>query len=88
MADDAIQDRRLKPRRPAVMRVWADPGGVLPVIDCQVIDISDTGAKVAAVKDIVLPDQFILQVNASRILGEAHVVRRTEHFVGVEFRKS
>lgn len=67
------------------MPVWADPGGILPVIDCKVLDISEGGARVAAIRGQQLPDAFALQVDSSRIVGEAHVVWRTETAVGVKF---
>lgn len=85
--DQNSAERRVKPRRSSTLRAWADPGGVLPVIDCRVIDISESGARVMPVVGTDLPDHFTLQVNSSTIVGEARVVRRTEQFVGVEFVK-
>ena len=85
--DKDSAERRIKPRRASTLRAWADPGGVLPVIDCRVLDISETGARVTPMVGVELPDHFTLQVNSSTIVGEARVVRRTETFVGVEFVK-
>jgi hypothetical protein len=85
MADGS--ERRVKARRNVNLRVWADPGGVLPVVDCRIIDISDEGAQVVSVKGIALPDVFTMQVDSSRLLGEAHVVWRKRDSVGVRFAK-
>ena len=79
-------DRRDKDRRIHNIRAWADPGGVLPVVDCQILDISDGGAQVRPVKmDVEMPDAFTLQIDASRSLGEVNVVWRGERSVGVKF---
>jgi len=67
--------------------VWADPGGVLPVIDCKIRDISDEGANVAPVNKIEMPDAFTLQLDASRVVGEAKVVWRGPDSVGVELAR-
>ena len=80
-------DRRTKPRRASGARVWADPGGVLPAIDCQIVDISEDGAQVAPLNGGPLPDKFVLQVEPTRILGEADVVWREGARVGVHFAK-
>ncbi len=81
-------DRRQKPRKPSGARVWADPGGVLPVIDCRIIDISEDGAQVTAVNGRPLPEKFWLQHEATRILGEAQVIWRNGSLVGVKLTKS
>ena len=85
MVEQAPKDRRNAARRNIQMPVWADPGGVLPVIDCKVLDISEGGARVASLRGQELPDAFALQVDSSRIVGEAHVVWRSETAVGVKF---
>ena len=87
---DATQDgpksieRREKPRKSSGSQVWADPGGVLPVVDCKILDISEDGAQVAALNGRPLPESFILQHEAQRILGEAHVMWRNGASVGVK----
>ncbi len=78
-------ERRVRKRRPANTLAWADPGGILPVIDCKIIDITDGGARVAAPIGFDLPDVFQLQIDSSRILGAAEVVWRGPHHVGVKF---
>ena len=92
--DNEIEDfsgdseRRGKNRKIENIRAWADPGGVLPVLDCQIVDISDEGAQVRPMKkDVEMPDAFTLQIDASRNLGEVNVVWRGEHSVGVKFAK-
>jgi len=78
-------DRRLALRRPSGASVWADPGGVLPAIDCRVINISEKGAQVVARSGQPLPDRFQLQIEHSRILGDAEVVWRNGAVAGVKF---
>ena len=80
-------ERRAKPRRASGARVWADPGGVLPAVDCKIIDISEQGAQVASLSGDRLPDKFLLQIDATRILGEVDVVWREGARVGVQFAK-
>ncbi len=80
-------ERRVKGRRHVNSPAWADPGGVLPVIDCKILDLSETGARVAMPSGVELPDVFQLQINSSRILGAAEVVWRESHQVGVRFRR-
>jgi len=80
-------ERRQKNRTIENVRAWADPGGILPVVDCQILDISEGGARVTPVKNIEMPDAFILQIDSSRNLGEVNVVWRDERSVGVKFAK-
>jgi hypothetical protein len=82
-----VTERRAKPRRASGARVWADPGGVLPAVDCKIIDISEEGAQVAPLSGNPLPDKFLLQMEPTRILGEADVVWREGARVGVRFSK-
>ncbi len=57
------------------------------MIDCKIIDISEDGARVAPLNGRPLPEKFMLQHEASRVLGEAHVVWRDGDIVGVKFVK-
>ncbi len=79
------EERRQKDRRRINTAAWADPGGILPVIDCKIIDFTEDGAKVTAPAGTVLPDVFALQIDNSRILGDAQVIWRAEGAVGVRF---
>jgi hypothetical protein len=79
-------DRRIATRRQSGAHVWADPGGVMPAIDCRIIDISETGAKIATVTGQPLPDRFQLQIEPTRVLGEAEVVWRNGRAAGVRIR--
>ena len=78
-------ERRRRARRPTHSAAWADPGGILPVIDCKIIDLSDGGARVTAPPGVEFPDVFQLQIDSSRILGAAEVVWRGYRQVGVRF---
>lgn len=81
-------ERRKSVRRPSRARVWADPGGVAPVVDCVIVDISEEGAAVTAVAGAELPDAFQLQVDSSTPLGQAEVVWRRGNAVGVKLAKA
>lgn len=83
-ADENVERRR-RTRRPLHSPAWADPGGILPVIDCKIIDLSDGGAKVAAAHGVEIPDVFQLQIDSQRILGSVEVVWRGYRHVGVKF---
>ena len=78
-------ERRIKGRRLVNSLAWADPGGVLPVIDCKIIDLSEEGARVATLAGVDMPEIFQLQIDSSRVLGPAEVVWRTHNQVGVRF---
>jgi hypothetical protein len=82
------RNRRRHPRRRARMRAWADPGGVAPVVDCVVLDVSEGGASVIAVNGADLPDVFELQLDARRTMGKAQVAWRSGAAVGVKLDKS
>ena len=82
------RNRRQHPRRRARMRAWADPGGVAPVVDCIVLDVSEGGANVIAVNGADLPDAFELQLDAHRSMGKAQVAWRSGVAVGVRLDKS
>lgn len=81
------EERRLRNRRPLNSPAWADPGGILPVIDCKILDLSEDGAKIAVQGNTELPEVFALQIDNSRVLGEARVVWRTETAVGVKLSR-
>ena len=82
------RDRRRHPRRHTRIRAWADPGGVAPVYDCVVLDVSERGASVVSVTGVDLPDSFELQLDARSKMGKAKVAWREGAAVGVELEKS
>jgi hypothetical protein len=83
-----LKNRRIRPRRLENTRAWADPGGILPVVDCKIIDISEGGAQVEPINKVEMPDSFVLQIDASRNLGRVDVVWRGPRSVGVRFVKT
>jgi hypothetical protein len=85
MMDHGHTERRTNRRRTAHSSAWADPGGILPVIDCRIVDLSQNGARVIGPPGQDLPETFLLQVDNSRILGAAEVVWRESNYVGVRF---
>jgi hypothetical protein len=78
-------DRRGSERKPSRLRVWADPGGVAPATDCQIVDISASGALIAPVRATKLPNTFSLQHDGTTKFGDAEVVWRANGVVGVKF---
>ena len=80
-------NRRTKSRRAARTRAWADPGGVAPVVDCMIVDVSEGGAKVMGVNGAELPDTFRLQIDTASAVGDAEVVWRKGGAVGVKLTK-
>ena len=82
------RNRRRHPRRRARTRAWADPGGVAPVVDCVVLDVSEGGASVVSVTGADLPDAFELQLDTRRTMGKAKVAWRSGVAVGVKLDKS
>lgn len=78
-------ERRKVRRRSIHSLAWADPGGILPVIDCKILDLSDDGARVVAPAGLDMPEMFHLQIDTARILGAAEVVWRGRSEVGVRF---
>ena len=83
-----MSDRRVRLRRNSNLRVWADPGGVLPVIDCRILNMTEDGAQVIGPHGAPLPDHFLLQMDSCRLVGEAEVVWRRDDVVGVRFVKA
>jgi hypothetical protein len=80
-------DRRVGKRHKVNVPAWADPGGVLPVIDCRIIDLTDDGARVTAASGHELPDVFQLRADSTRVIGVVEVMWRQANQVGVRFRE-
>ena len=57
---------------------WADPGGILPVIDCKILDLTEDGARVVAPPGVEMPQVFQLQIDslAHSWRGGSDVARR------------
>jgi hypothetical protein len=81
-------NRRRHRRTPARLRAWADPGGAAPVVDCLVVDVSESGAAIVALGGGQLPDVFQLQLDTKQILGTAEVQWRNGPAAGVTLAKS
>ena len=78
-------DQRHSERKPARVRVWADPGGVVAATDCTVVDISKDGARVAHASNTILPDRFSLLQDGNTKMADVEVVWRSNGFTGVKF---
>ncbi len=55
------------------------------MVDCQIINMTEDGARLVAPQGMALPQIFQLQIDASRILGAAEVMWRDQNQVGVRF---
>ena len=80
-------NRRLEARKPTRIRAWADPGGVAPVVDCVIVDVSNEGARVASVKGSPFPNTFTLTEDSKSEMGAATVIWRAGNEVGVKFER-
>jgi hypothetical protein len=81
----AGDERRVAARQKTYVEAWADPGGTSAPVICKVLDISLTGARMAA-PSVTLPDDFTLRIGASR--HAAKVVWRSNTEIGVEFQNA
>jgi hypothetical protein len=81
------RNRRNHSRRRTRLRAWADPGGVAPVYDCVVLDVSEGGASLMSVTGAELPDRFELQLDTHSKIGQAEVAWRKGAAVGVKLDK-
>ena len=80
-------NRRLEARKPKRIRAWADPGGVAPVVDCVIVDVSKDGARVKSVNGDPFPNTFTLTEDSKREMGGATVMWRAGTEVGVKFER-
>ena len=78
-------ERRRAKRKTFHSPAWADPGGILPVIDCKIVNLTEDGARLIAPTGVEMPQIFQLQIDSSRILGAAEVMWRNENQIGVRF---
>jgi hypothetical protein len=81
-------DRRGEKRHKANFIVWADVGDGRPLIKCQVLNVSESGAHITPVcGEVVLPDEFAMKVEKSGAVWDARVVWRSGHGVGAKIAK-
>jgi hypothetical protein len=80
-------NRRLEARKPKRIRAWADPGGVAPVVDCVIVDVSKDGARVKSVNGDAFPNTFTLTEDSKREMGGATVMWRVGTEVGVKIER-
>lgn len=76
-------ERRVAPRQKIFVEAWADPGGTAAPVLCKVLDISQTGAKIAEPSEN-LPNSFSLRIGS--ITHVAKVIWRNQRELGVEFK--
>jgi len=81
-------NRRKERRRATRLRAWADPGGVAPVVDCVIHDLSESGANVAGADGREVPETFRLDLDTAHPIGEARVVWRNGAAAGVALSRA
>ena len=84
-------DRRIATRRQSGAHVWADPGGVMPAIDCRIIDISETGAKLTvegSVEGLHLKEFFLLLSSTGLAYRRCELSWVNGDQIGVNFIKT
>jgi hypothetical protein len=81
-------DRRSEPRRRGHARVWLDPGGYLPAIDCRIDNVSPAGARLVIPESAVLPDRFRILPDGRRDPLEARIIWRNGSLVGIRWHEA
>lgn len=79
-------NRRRKERKPLDRQVWIDREDGSPVTACSLINMSETGAKLAFPAPKELPAQFILRMSRDgRVARKCRLAWATGNEVGVAF---
>lgn len=85
-AGEAVAERRRAPRKRTLKlkQGWIDCGATGPLIDCAVLDIFGTGAKVRVADSASCPSGFLLRVRFGRERA-CSVVWRAGTLLGLRF---
>jgi PilZ domain len=79
-------DKRRMPRQTLNVSAWIDTGDDTQPVRCTVVDISETGARLAVSDSVSTPDQFDLIVSRAGNPGRpCTVVWRLHGLLGIEF---
>lgn len=77
-------------RRSVREQVELNAKGIIPdgdtVIDCTILDISETGALLQLETVDIIPERFRLSVPERHMRCECRVVRKSGKFLGIEFQ--
>jgi hypothetical protein len=79
-------ERRTYLRRKANVRAWVDPGGVQPVMDSVVAEMTKACARRLEPEPHRLSDSFHMKLKGTSRSIAAHVIWRTPSIVAVRFR--
>lgn len=79
-----MEERRSTPRR-RVLKAGTIAFGHSSVIDCQVRNVSETGASLEVASPVGIPDSFTLVIAQDGIKRQARVKWRKATRIGVEF---
>ncbi len=80
-----VEDKRRLDRVRTILAAQAILGRGLPDIDCQIKDLSDTGARLYVDSKTFLPEQFELRIPKKNVSRVAQVRWRNGTLVGVQF---
>jgi len=89
--DESVPQRnqRGEARREVNFIAWADLGEALPIVRCQILNMSASGAHVAPLdSNVVLPDEFRMTLDETGELWDARVVWRCGHTAGVKIARA
>jgi hypothetical protein len=78
-----MQGKRISPRRRILKAGSIEFGG--GVIDCNVRNLSETGAALEVFTPLFIPDRFMLLVRTDQWKRPCHVVWRKQRRIGVAF---
>ena len=79
-------DKRRMPRQRLNITAWIDAGDDAQPLRCTVVDISETGARLAVSDSIAAPEQFDLILPRAGDRGRpCNVVWRLHGLIGIEF---
>jgi PilZ domain len=79
----AMDHQRIVPRRRILKAGSIECGG--EVIDCNVRNLSETGAALDVLSPLYIPDRFTLVVRTDQLKRACHVIWRKEKRIGVAF---
>jgi hypothetical protein len=79
-------EKRKSRRKPFERHAWIELAGGSSLIQCELGNLSDTGAKLLFRASRELPDQFVLRLaKDGRVARKCRIAWKTQHEIGVEF---
>lgn len=79
-------NERRKVQRRRILKAGSISFGYAAAIDCTVRNLTTVGACLEVESPIGIPDEFVLVIENDKLKQPCHVIWRTAHRLGVEFR--